>query len=217
MYKIVLTVCLFALFGCDSESLTEPDVLLNKNEDVAFWIDTDVSPGSYLDAQGVWHVEYSGLNYFTIRGTIPTLHPQYVINRVPLIEVAFDSDYFYIPGIVSWRYAVYSYRGDFADRLLTTPIPVGFQTFTFPQLIKQYTVMNLAGYQIHKNPNVDVNHPAYYTYFATYSKYNYNPKQQMVFFPDFIGEKVTVFIRASLGEGKKVISKEFKIIFEDKI
>jgi hypothetical protein len=39
----------------------------------------------------------------------------------------------------------------------------------------------------------------------------------MVFFPDFIGEKVTVFIRASLGEGKKVISKEFKIIFEDKI
>ena len=77
--------------------------------------------------------------------------------------------------------------------------------------------MNLAGYEITKNPNADVNHPAYSTYFATYSKYNYNPKQQMVFFPDFIGEKVTVFIRVSLGEGKKVISKEFKIIFEDKI
>lgn len=217
MYKIVLTVFLFALFGCDSESLTEPDVLLNKNEDVAFWIDTDVSPGSYLDAQGVWHVEYSGLKYFTVRGSIPKLHSQYIINRVPLIEVAFDSDFFYIPGIVTWRYAVYSYRGDFADRLLTTPIPVGFQTFTFPQLIKQHSIMNLAGYQITKNPNVDVNHPAYSSYFATYSKYTYEPKQQMVFFPDFVGEKVSIFIRVSLGEGVKVIDKEMKIVFEDKL
>ena len=217
MYKIVLIVFLFVLFGCDSESLTKPDVLLNKNEEVSFWIDTNVSPGSYMDAQGVWHVEYSGLHYFTIKGSIPTLNPQYVINRVPLIEVAFDSDYFYIPGIVTWRYAVYSYRGDFADRLMTTPIPVGYQTYTFPQLIKQYSIMNLAGYEITKNPNADVNHPAYSTYFATYSKYNYNPQQQMVFFPDFVGEKVTVFIRASLGEGEKVISKELKIIFEDKI
>jgi hypothetical protein len=217
MYKIVLIVFLFVLFGCDSESLTKPDVLLNKNEEVSFWIDTNVSPGSYVDAQGVWHVEYSGLHYFTIKGSIPQLNPLYVINRVPLIEVAFDSDFFYIPGIVTWRYAVYSYRGDFADRLLTTPIPVGYQTFTFPQLIKQYSIMNLAGYEITKNPNVDVNHPAYSTYFASYSKYNYNPQQQMVFFPDFVGEKVTVFIRASLGEGENVISKELKIIFEDKI
>lgn len=217
MHKIVSIFFLFTLFGCESESITTPDVLLNKNEDVSFWIDTDVSPGSYMDAQGVWHVEYSGLHYFTIKGSIPTLNPQYVINRVPLIEVAFDSDFFYIPGIVTWRYAVYSYRGDFADRLLTTPIPVGYQTYTFPQLIKQHSIMNLAGYQITKNPNVDVNHPAYSTYFATYSKYTYNPKQQMVFFPDFIGEKVTVFIRSSLGEGEKVISKELKIVFEDKI
>lgn len=216
MHKIVLIICLFTLFGCDSEP-SKPDVLLNPNENVQFWIDTDVSPGSYIDAQGVWHVEYSGLHYFTIKGSIPTLNPQYVINRVPLIEVAFDSDYFYIPGIVTWRYAVYSYRGDFADRLMTTPIPVGYQTYTFPQLIKQYSIMNLAGYEVTKNPNVDVNHPAYSTYFATYSKYTYNPKQQMVFFPDFIGEKVTVFIRTSLGEGEKVISKELKIVFEDKI
>ena len=93
MYKIVSIFFLFTLFGCDSESLTEPDVLLNKNEDVAFWIDTDVSPGSYIDAQGVRHVEYRGLKYFTVRGSIPKLHPQYVINRVPLVEVAFDSDF----------------------------------------------------------------------------------------------------------------------------
>ncbi len=217
MYKIVLLVFLFTLFGCDSDSLTEPDVLLNNNEDVAFWIDTDVSPGSYMDAQGVWHVEYRGLHYFTIKGSIPTLNPLYVINRVPLIEVAFDTDFFYIPGVVTWRYAVYSYRGDFADRLLTTPIPVGFQTFTFPQLIKQHSIMNLAGYQITKNPNVDVNHPAYSSYFATYSKYTYEPKQQMVFFPDFVGEKVSIFIRVSLGEGIKVIDKEMKIVFEDKL
>lgn len=123
--KFFLIVCLFALFGCESEP-TKPDAFLNKNEEVSFWIDTNVSPGSYIDAQGVWHVEYSGLKYFTIKGAIPTLNPFYVVNRVPLIEVAYDSDFFYIPGIVTWRYAVYSYRGDFADRLLTTPIPVGY-------------------------------------------------------------------------------------------
>lgn len=215
MYKILVTLCLITLLGCEEESSQKPEVLLNPNEDVSFWIDTDVSPGSYQDSQGVWHIEYSGLKYFTIKGSVPTLRPEYVINRVPLIEVAYDSDYFYIPGIVTWRYAVYSYRGDFADRLLTTPIPVGYQTYTFPQLIKQYSIMNLAGYEITKNPNVDINHPAYSTYFSTYSKYTYEPKQQMVFFTDFIGQEVTVFIRVSLGEGQKIIEKEMKIVFED--
>lgn len=211
---LVLFFAFFTLVSCTIDSLEKAPAFQDPNAQIEFWIDTNVSPGSYLDSEGVWHVKYSGLKYFTIKGSIPTLNPEYVINKVPLLITSFDSDYFYIPGVVTWRYPVYSYRSDFVDRMLKTAIPVGFRTYTFPQLIENYTIMNLAGYQINKNPNVDITHPAYPTYFSTYSKYNYHPQQQMVLFPDFIGEKVTIFISVDAGEGREVVKKDMTIIFE---
>ncbi len=169
---------------------------------------------TYQDVQGVWHIKHAGLNYFTVKGDVNELDPHYVINGIPLVSVGFDSNFFYTPGNVIWTYPVYSYLGLWSSNQMNTPIAVGTQTYTFPQLIGQTSIMNLAGYTIQRNPNVNVNHPAYKTYFATYSKYTYRPQQSMTFFPDFIGRTATIYIEVTLGENKKTILKELKVVFE---
>lgn len=205
------------LISCDKEALLDypcPD----GNCDARFEIDVVQNPGSYLDDNGIWHIKYSGLNYFRIKGYLDPIIDKYLINNVPSVQTAYDSNYFYIPGVVTWTYPVYSYQGLFANNNMNTPIPVGFQTYTFPQLVRNYEIMNLAGYVINKNPNVNVNHPAYPTYFSTYSKYNYYPVQHMVFFTDMIGKTADIYIKVNwAGDwwGANV-EKEYKlsVIFE---
>lgn len=208
----LLLLSLF-VFSCSTPEI-EPDVCLNGNCGAEFWVDTQGHPGTYQDGQGVWHIKHAGLNYFTVKGTVNELDPHYVINGIPLVSVGFDSNFFYTPGNVIWTYPVYSYLGLWSSNQMNTPIPVGTQTYTFPQLIGQTNIMNLTGYTIQRNPNVNVNHPAYRTYFATYSKYTYRPQQSMTFFPDFIGRTATIYIEVTLGENKKTIIKELKVMFE---
>ena len=209
---LLLLLSLF-VFSCSTPEI-EPDVCLNGNCGAEFWVDTQGHPGTYQDGQGVWHIKHAGLNYFTVKGNVNELDPHYVINGIPLVSVGFDSNFFYTPGNVIWTYPVYSYLGLWSSNQMNTPIPVGTQTYTFPQLIGQTNIMNLTGYTIQRNPNVNVNHPAYKTYFATYSKYTYRPQQSMTFFPDFIGRTATIYIEVTLGENKKTIIKELKVIFE---
>jgi hypothetical protein len=208
----LLLLSLF-VFSCSTPEI-EPDVCLNGNCGAEFWVDTQGHPGTYQDGQGVWHIKHAGLNYFTVKGTVNELDPHYVINGIPLVSVGFDSNFFYTPGNVIWTYPVYSYLGLWSSNQMNTPIPVGTQTYTFPQLIGQTNIMNLTGYTIQRNPNVNVNHPAYKTYFATYSKYTYRPQQSMTFFPDFIGRTATIYIEVTLGENKKTVVKELKVMFE---
>jgi hypothetical protein len=82
---------------------------------------------------GIWHIKYSGLNYFRIKTNTDVLKPEYVINAVPLIETAYDSRIFYIRS-VGWTYSVYSYIELFTNDNLTNPIPMGFETYTMIQL-----------------------------------------------------------------------------------
>lgn len=209
---LLLLLSLF-VFSCSTPEI-EPDVCLNGNCGAEFWVSTLGHPGTYQDAQGVWHVKHGDLDYFTIKGKINELDPHYVINGVPLVSTGFDSNFFYTLGNVIWTYPTYSFLGLWSSSQMNTPIPYGTATYTFPQLIQQTTIENLAGYEIQHNPNVNVNHPAYKTYFATYSKYTYNPQQNMVFFDDFEGMTATIYIEITLGENKKTIIKELKISFE---
>ena len=208
----LLVVSLF-IFSCSTPEI-EPDVCLNGNCGAEFWVSTVGHPGTYQDAQGVWHIKHANLDYFTVKGHINELDPHYVINGVPLVSTGFDSNFFYTLGNVIWTYPTYSFLGLWSSSQMNTPIPYGTGTYTFPQLIQQTTIENLAGYEIQHNPNVNVNHPAYKTYFATYSKYTYNPQQNMVFFDDFEGMSATIYIEITLGENKKTITKELKIVFE---
>jgi hypothetical protein len=208
----LLLLSLF-VFSCSTSELDQ-NVCLNGDCYAEFWVDTMGHPGTYQDGQGVWHIKHAGLNYFTVKGDVNELDPHYVINGIPLVSVGFDSNFFYIPGNVIWTYPVYSYLGLWSSNQMNTPIPIGTQTYTFPQLIGQTNIMNLAGYTIQRNPNVNINHPAYKTYFATYSKYTYKPQQSMVFFQDFIGQSATIYINITFGENKETVLKELKVVFE---
>lgn len=209
---LFLLLSLF-VFSCSAPEM-EPEVCLNGNCGAEFWIDTTGHPGTYQDAQGVWHIKHGDLDYFTVKGTVNELDPHYVINGVPLVSVGFDSNFFYTMGNVVITYPVYSYLGLWSSNQMNTPIAVGTQTYTFPQLIQNTSVMNLAGYEIQHNPNVNVNHPAYKTYFATYSRYTYRPQQSMAFYDDFEGRSATIYMEVTLGENKKTILKELKVVFE---
>ncbi len=214
MKKTLALLVLITLFGCEKESPIQ-NTCLNGDCYTNFYIDTFGHPGTYQDIQGVWHIKHAGLNYFTVKGTVSPLDPHYVINGIPLVSTGFDSNFFYTPGNVIWTYPVYSFLGLWSSNQMNTPIPIGTQTYTFPQLVQQTTIENLAGYEIQHNPNVDVNHPAYPTYFATYSKYTYTPHQNMVFFDDFVGRTASIYISVTFGEDKVTIEKELKIVFEN--
>jgi hypothetical protein len=216
-YGIALLGLFFLLLSCSIEE--ETSVCLDGHCDGVFRIDTQANPGSYQDSNGDWHVKYSGNPYFTIKGDLDQMHSQYSINGTPLIETAYDSNYFYTIGNVSWTYPIYSYLGMFTNNNFTSPIPVGYQTYTFTSLISQQDIMNLAGYTIQHNPHPNINHPAYRTYFSTYSKYNYTPQKSMVFFSSMIGQQADVYIRVSFnsdvaGDSEERIYK-LHLIFED--
>jgi len=210
---LFLLVISLLVFSCTPDEVV-PNVCLNGDCGAEFWIDTQGHPGTYQDAQGVWHIKHANLDYFTVKGRINQLDPHYVINGVPLISTGFDSNLFYTLGNVIWTYPVYSYLGLWSSSQMNTPIPVGTQTYTFPQLVQQSTILNLAGYEIQRNPNANVNHPAYKTYFATYSSYTYTPQQSMVFFDDLEGKTAIIYIEVTLGENKETIRKELKISLE---
>jgi hypothetical protein len=214
MKKITALLVLISLFGCQKDNPVQ-STCLNGDCYINFYIDPIGHPGTYQDAQGVWHIKHAGLNYFTVKGTVSPLDPHYIINGVPLVSTGFDSNFFYTLGNVIWTYPVYSFLGLWTSNQMNTPIPVGTQTYTFPQLVQQTTIENLAGYEIQHNPNVDVITPAYPSYFASYSNYTYNPQQNMVFFDDFVDRTASIYISVTFGEDKVTIQKEIKIVFEN--
>lgn len=213
MKNILIVFALILLSSCSTNS-PKQEVCLNADCFGSFYVETIGHPGTYQDSEGVWHIKHAGLNYFTIKGNLSELDPHYVINGVPLVVTAYDSNFFYTLGNVIWTYPVYSFLGLWSSNQMNTPIPYGTDTYTFPQLVQQTTIENLAGYEIQKNPKVNINHPAYQTYFATYSRYTYTPQQNIVFFSDFIGKTASIYIEITFGEDKVTIEKELKVVFE---
>lgn len=213
MKKILLLGLSLLVLSCTAPAIEE-GVCLTGDCGAEFWIDTAGHPGTYKDGQGVWHIKYANLNYFTIKGGVSQLNPKYVVNNVPLIVTAFDSNMFYVPGNVTWTYPVYSYQGLWSSNQMNTPIAVGTKSYTFPQLADQTSIINLVGYTIQPHTDMYANQSVVKSYFASYSKYTYEPQQSMAFFKDFIGKSATIYIDVVYGENKETVSKELKIVFE---
>ena len=212
-------ICVFLVLFISCEDITEEKIYPcpDGNCDAEFVVDIQQNPGSYKHANGIWHVKHSGLNYFRIKGTTDPLVASYIVNGVPLMETGYDSNYFYVPGQVTWTYPVYSYLGLYINNNLSQPIPVGTQTVTLPQLVNDTSVSNLAGYEINRYFNF--NHPAAKTMLQTYSKYTYTPTQQIPFVTDMIGDTVDFYIRVLWNSdfGGESVEKTYKlsVIFED--
>jgi hypothetical protein len=157
------------------------------------------------------------LNYFTLKGNTDPLTQEYIINGVPLMETAYDSNFFFTTPNVQWTYPVYSFLGLFSNNTLGTAIPIGYQTYTLPQIVNNSSVFNLAGYEISRYFNF--NHPAARTMLQTYSKYTYSPIQQMPFFLDMVGDEARIFIKvvfnSDYGGSSEEKVYELKVKFEN--
>jgi hypothetical protein len=71
------------------------------------------------------------------------LKPEYVINKIPLIETQYDSDYWIIFDTLSFTVPMYSYMGWFNDKKFNTPISIGNKTYTMSQWKSQSDIYNL--------------------------------------------------------------------------
>ena len=202
------------LLGCKKEP-TYPYPCLDGKCETKFYIDTFSSPGAKLDIDGYWKVKYIGLHYFTIRGELAELNPKYVINKIPLVETKYDSDYWIIFDTLKFKIPTYSYLSWFTKDNLSKPLPVGNKTYNITNLSKMTDLYNLAGYQITKNMCLDC--PYTPTLLGTYSKYNYHPTQNIFFDKSMIGDTASIFIQVTFNSDagrREIREKEMKIIFK---
>ena len=205
MKNIIYYLLVFILFSCSKET-QETSICYPLEECYAeFWIDPLVSPGVYEDENGYWHITHQGYNYFTIQGQLDQLHPDYEINGVPLVETIYDSNYWvWIDGL-TFTVPLYSLLGYFTSGDWQNPIPVGNLTYTITDMANNFPPLNIVGYSF--NPNSENNTV------GTFSKYNYEPRQQIFFDTQMVGDTAKVFVRAVFPQDIE-IDKEFNIIFE---
>jgi len=216
MKNFIYSILFLLLLTSCSVETSSSQVCQDGSCNAEFWVDTNVSPGSYKDTQGVWHIEYSGLKYFTLKGSVDQVMPDYIVNGVPLVETGYDSNFFFTTENVQWTFPVYSFLGLFSNNTLTTAIPYGTRTKTIPQIQADgINITNLVGYQITKVTTFDK--PYSPDLLSTYSKYNFTPQQQMVYLPSFVGKTADIYVKVAWGEGVEKREYKIKVIFEDKI
>jgi hypothetical protein len=205
MRKFVLISLISFLWACSPEELINNYPCIGGDCNVEFAIDPLVSPGVYQDSNDYWHISHQGIQYFTLKGNTSELHPDYVVNGIPLIETIFDSDYWvWIDGI-TFTVPLYSVLGYFTGNDFTNPIPIGNLTYTIEDMANNFPPLNIAGYSYNTNSDIQS--------LGTYSKYNYEPQQQIFFDNQMVGDTAKVFIKTIFPNNIE-IEKEFKIIFE---
>jgi|TARA_R110001592_G_scaffold41470_1_gene135266 hypothetical protein len=205
MKKLLYITLISFLWACSPEELISPYPCLNGDCNVEFAIDPLVSPGIYQDINEYWHISHQGIQYFTLKGNISELHPDYVVNDVPLIETIFDSDYWVWIDSITFTVPLYSVLGYFTGGGYINPIPIGNTTYTIEDMAQNFPPLNIAGYSY--NPNSDIQS------LGTYSKYNYKPQQQLFFDNQMVGDTAKVLIKTIFPNNIE-IENEFKIIFE---
>ena len=184
----------------------------DRNCDAVFWIDTLVQPNTYIDDNGFHHIEYRGPKYFTVMAKLDKLHDFYVLNGVPLVGCAWDSDTWIAFDTISFRVPVYNILG--LKNGQNVPISVGDLTITMTDLAALHPPLNIAGYQFNKATCYTC--PSFNT--GTSTMYSYNSKQQFYLNRRMVGDTVTIWAAAffNIDAGpKEEIQAEFKIIVDD--
>ena len=216
MKKVFAIFGIISLFACEKSQPIQPYPCLDGSCDAQFFIDTLVSPGSYFDStDGYWRVKYSGLTYFTIQGQLDELDPQYVINKVPLIETQFDSDYWVVFDTLQWTSPMYSVLSWFSDQSYTQPIAVGNLTYTLEDIANVHPPLNIVGYQIPKFFCWDC--PYAPTLLGTYSKHTYQPRKQIFLDDEMVGDTATIFMKVLFNNDigfREVREQQISVIFE---
>ena len=170
-----------------------------------------------IDGDGFYRIKWDGLNYFQIKGDLPDLDPQYVINKVPLIESRYDSDYWILIDTIRFTTPQYGFLGWFNDDNFNTPIPIGNYSYSMVDLVENHQPLNIAGYQINKHFCFDC--PYAPTLIGTYSKYTYKPTQNILLDNEMVGDTISLFVETIFntetysGE-QEILNNTFNIIIE---
>ena len=153
MRKLILMLSFLPLLSCSWLGIEEKEAAvypcLDGKCNSFFKIDPWVSPDVFQDQREYWHIKYWGPKYFTIIGQLDELNPKYVINEVPLVEAAFDSNYWVAFDDLSFTIPLYSPFGLYTQT--GTKIPVGSKTYNIGEIAKLMEPLNVSGYQITKN------------------------------------------------------------------
>ena len=216
MKKLIYITLISFLWACSPEELIKPYPCVDGDCNSFFQIDPQVSPGVYQDENGYWHIEYYGPKYFTIMGQLDELDEYYEVNNVPLVEVAYDSDYWIAFDSISFQVPIYSVLSWFSNGDWNNLIPIGNQTYTLTDIARIQPPLNIAGYQIQKNFCWEC--PYAPTLLGTYSKYNYNPRQQFYLNNTMVGDTLKVMTKVMFASeylDERIIQEhEFNIIVE---
>ena len=186
-----LIISVIFLSSCEKElDYYYPYPCEDGNCDSVFYID---QVNAYLDENGYWHTEFFGPRYFTVAGKLDQLDDEYVVNEVPLVEVAYDSNYWVAFDDLSFTVPLYSPFG--LSSQYGTRIPVAEKTYNIGEIAQLMEPLNVAGYQITKNTCFDC--PYSDRLFATYSEYTYKPRQQFYLDNRMVGDTLEVYVKAT--------------------
>jgi len=210
MKNIVALGIVIALFSCKKENLKSSCPCIDGTCETKFTIENGTT-----DNNGYTHIKWNGANYFTVKGELAELSPEYIVNNVPLIETTFDSDYWVVFDTIKYTTSMYSPLGWYTDKQFNNPISVGNHTYTLKTIAQVQPPINITGYQI--NPNTCFDCPYSSTLFGSYSKYTYSPKHNYFLSKYMKGDTAGVFIKVVYNSDigprtEKIVN--FKIIFE---
>jgi len=205
MKKLIYITLISFFWACSPEELISPYPCLSGNCESFFEIDPLVSPGVYQDTNGYFHIEHQGINYFTVQGQLDELHSDYIVNGIPLVETAYDSDYWIWVNGITFTVPLYSILGYFTSGNYGNPIPIGNITYTIEDMANNHPPLNIVGYSYNPDSGFES--------LGTYSKYNYQPRQQIFFDNQMVGDTAKIIIETKYPEDI-IVNKELNIIFE---
>tara|TARA_R110000803_G_scaffold38992_1_gene84110 strand:+ start:638 stop:1285 length:648 start_codon:yes stop_codon:yes gene_type:complete len=215
MKNIILITILASFFiSCEKEIFDPPACPGGCSADHGiYYKNNTINVGS----DGFYRIKWDGLNYFQVKGDLSELSPQYVINKVPLIESNYDTDYWILIDTIRFTTPQYSYLGWFNDNNFNTPIPIGNHTYTMEDITDLHQPLNIAGYQINKHFCFDC--PYAPTLLGTHSKYNYRPTQNILLDNEMVGDTINLFVETIFNNDPysgehEIINNNFKIIIE---
>jgi hypothetical protein len=167
----------------------------------SYRVDTLQHPDTYF-VDGYWHLQYSGLNYFQIIGQLDSIHPRYVINGVPLLEVVFDSDTWYVFDTIAMQIPLYSpFTSQYTSPSFRYPLAVGDTTI---YITNPNYIINAVGYSFGSTNFVNAMH-------------TYQPRCEVMVFEEMVGDTITVYTKTRYNYDtgiQKVVNDTIKVIVE---
>ena len=193
MKKLLVFVFSIVLLGSCSKERVYQDLCITgdcESQFIVVYKNQEIFPNV-----NTFELEWDGLNYFQVKGQLSHLNSDYCnADGIPFIETRFDSDYWVVFNNLYFTTPMYSFLGWFNDNGLNNPIPIGQYTYTMTELSTLHPPLNVVGYQIPMHFCFDC--PYASTIVGTYSKYNYEPTQNILLDDETSGDTINIFIES---------------------